>query len=192
MLVLASKSPRRQQILRDAGIPFVVRAADVVEQRRADEGAIDYVRRLAEDKAFAVPLNSGEVVLGADTTVVVDDQVLEKPRDTADALRMLALLSGREHQVITGICMRWEARKIVDAAITRVHFVTLAQEEMEAYAASGEPMDKAGAYAIQGLASKFIDRIEGCYFNVVGLPVPMVYRYWKAHQHWKTHQHQGS
>jgi septum formation protein len=94
-------------------------------------------------------------------------------------LRMLASLSGREHQVITGICMRSEVRKIVDAALTRVHFVTLTREELEAYAASGEPMDKAGAYAIQGLASKFIDRIEGCYFNVVGLPVPMVYRYWK-------------
>ena len=169
--------------MRDAGIPFVIRPADVVEQRRADEAAIDYVRRLAEEKAFAVPLNSGEVVLGADTTVVVDDQVLEKPRDPAEALRMLALLSGREHQVITGICLRSEVRKIVDAAITRVHFVTFTQEEMEAYAASGEPMDKAGAYAIQGLASKFIDRIEGCYFNVVGLPVPMVYRYWKTLQH---------
>lgn len=157
----------------------MVRAADVHEQRRTDESAVDYVRRLADEKACAVPLGPGEVILGADTTVVVADQVLEKPRDTADALRMLALLSGRDHQVITGICMRSNARKIVDTAITRVHFVTLTREEMEAYAASDEPMDKAGAYAIQGLASKFIDRIEGCYFNVVGLPVPMVYRYWK-------------
>jgi septum formation protein len=179
VLVLASKSPRRQQILRDAGIPFVVRAVDVPEHRRADESAVDYVRRLAEEKAVAVALNPSEVILGADTTVVVGDQVLEKPRDTGDAIRMLALLSGREHQVITGICLRSESRKIVDAAITRVHFMALTQEELEAYAASGEPMDKAGAYAIQGLASKFIDRIEGCYFNVVGLPVPMVYRYWK-------------
>ncbi len=179
MLVLASKSPRRQQILRDAGIPFVVRASEVLEERRADESPTDYVRRLAEEKAFAVPLHPGEVVLGADTTVVVDHHVLEKPRDTADAVRMLALLSGREHEVITGICLRSDSRKIVDVAITRVRFVPLTPEELETYAASGEPIDKAGAYAIQGLASKFIERIEGEYFNVVGLPVALVYRHWK-------------
>lgn len=175
MLVLASKSPRRQEILRAAGIPFVVRAADVPEVRQPGESPVDYVRRLAEDKALAVPMLSGEVILGADTTVVIDDHVLEKPRDIADALRMLKLLSGREHEVITGVCLRSEARKIVDAATTRVHFVRLTQEEVEAYAASGEPMDKAGAYAIQGLASKFIDRIDGDYFNVVGLPVALVH-----------------
>ena len=107
------------------------------------------------------------------------DQVLEKPRDAADAMRMLGLLSGREHEVITGICLRTETRKIVDVAITRVRFVPLTPEEIEDYVASGEPMDKAGAYAIQGLASKFIDRIEGDYFNVVGLPVALVYRHWK-------------
>ena len=179
ILVLASKSPRRQQILRDAGIPFVVRAADVAEVRRPGESPIDYVRRLAEEKAFAVPLLPGEVVLGADTTVVIDELVLEKPCDAADALRMLALLSGREHQVITGICLRSETRKIVDTATTRVRFVALTAEELETYVASGEPMDKAGAYAIQGLASKFIDRIEGDYFNVVGLPVALVYHYWR-------------
>jgi septum formation protein len=179
VLVLASKSPRRQQILRDAGIPFVLRAADVVEERRPGEPPVNYVRRLAEEKAFAVRLDSGEIVLGADTVVVVDGQVLEKPRDGADAMRMLALLSGREHEVITGICLRSETRKIVDTAITRVRFVALTAEELEAYAASGEPMDKAGAYAIQGLASKFIDRIEGDYFNVVGLPVAVVYRHFK-------------
>ncbi len=178
MLVLASKSPRRQQILRDAGIAFAVRAADVPEERRAGEPPTVYVRRLAEAKAFAVPIRAGEVVLGADTVVAIDGQVLEKPRDTADALRMLALLSGREHEAITGICLRSESRKIVDSATTRVRFVQLTPEEMETYAASAEPLDKAGAYAIQGLASKFIDRIEGDYFNVVGLPVAMVYRYW--------------
>ncbi len=179
MLVLASKSPRRHQILRDAGIPFVVRASDVLEERRSGEPAIDYVRRLAEEKAFAVAMGAGEVVLGADTVVVIDGQVLEKPRDAADALRMLRLLSRREHEVITGICLRAESRKIVDHAATRVRFVSLTDEELKAYVASGEPMDKAGAYAIQGLASKFIDRIEGDYFNVVGLPVALVYRYWK-------------
>jgi septum formation protein len=179
VLVLASKSPRRQQILRDAGIPFVVRAANVPEERRPDEAPTDYVRRLAEAKAFAVSLHPGEIILGADTTVVVDHHVLEKPRDTADVMRMLKLLEGREHQVITGICLRTEARKIVDTAFTRVRFVPLSSDELEAYAASGEPMDKAGGYAIQGLASGFIDRIEGDYFNVVGLPVALVYRYWK-------------
>jgi septum formation protein len=176
VLVLASKSPRRQQILRDAGIPFVIRATDVPEQRSPGEPAFDYVRRLAEEKACAVPIGPGEVVLGADTVVVVDGQVLEKPRDAADAMRMLALLSGREHEVITGICLRSEMRKIVDTATTRVWFVRLASDELEAYAASGEWMDKAGGYAIQGLASKLIDRIEGDYFNVVGLPVALVYR----------------
>lgn len=179
MLILASKSPRRQQILRDAGIPFAVRAADVFEQRRPGESPAEYVRRLAEEKAFAVPILPREVVLGADTTVAIDDHVLEKPRDAADAMRMLRLLSGREHAVITGICLRSESRKIVDTASTRVRFVELTAEELEAYAASGEPMDKAGGYAIQGLASKFIDRIEGDYFNVVGLPVALVYRYWR-------------
>ena len=137
---------------------------------------MDYVRRLAEDKASAVPMASGEVVLGADTVVVMDGEVLEKPRDAADALRMLRLLSGREHEVITGICLRMEGRKIVDMATTRVRFVALSDEELDAYVASGEPMDKAGAYAIQGLASKFIENIEGDYFNVVGLPVALVYR----------------
>ena len=176
MLVLASKSPRRQQILRDAGISFVVRVADVREERDVAESPADYVRRLAGEKAFAVPMNPGEVILGADTVVVVDGLVLEKPRDGADAKRMLGLLSGREHDVITGICLRGESRKIVDLASTRVRFVPLTSEEIEVYGTSGEPMDKAGAYAIQGLASKFIDRVEGDYFNVVGLPVSLVYR----------------
>lgn len=182
VLVLASKSPRRQQILRDAGIPFIVRSSDVPEERRPGEQPSDYVRRLAREKAFAVPLQSEEVILAADTVVVVAGTVLEKPRDAGDAARMLALLSGREHEVITGICLRSAERTIVDAAITRVRFTALAPEELQTYAASGEPMDKAGAYAIQGLASKFIDRIEGDYYNVVGLPVALVYRHWKGLQ----------
>jgi septum formation protein len=180
VLVLASKSPRRQQILRDAGIPFVVRAPAIHEERRDGESPADYVRRLAEEKAFAVDLHPGEIIIGADTTVVVDHHVLEKPRDAPDAMRMLALLSGREHEVITGICLRSVSRKIIDLAVTRVRFVALGPGEIEDYAASGEPMDKAGAYAIQGLASKFIDRIEGDYFNVVGLPVALVYRHLEA------------
>lgn len=176
MLVLASKSPRRQQILRDAGIPFLVRAGEIAEVRLAVETAEDYVRRLAEEKAFAVPISQGEVILGADTVVVIDEEVLEKPRDSADAAHMLAQLSGREHEVMTGFCLRTESSRIVEVAATRVQFVRLTPEEIASYIESGEPMDKAGAYGIQGLASKFIERIQGCYFNVVGLPIATVYR----------------
>ncbi|HYL75550.1 MAG TPA: Maf family protein [Bryobacteraceae bacterium] len=179
MLVLASNSPRRRQILTAAGIPFTVRAPQIEEQRRADESPNDYVRRLAEQKAFAVSMAADEVVLAGDTVVVVDEHILEKPRDQADALRMLRLLSGRDHEVITGVCLRSASRTIVDTAATRVHFVELSDAEMDAYVASGEPMDKAGAYAIQGLASRFIDRVDGGYFNVVGLPIALVYRYLK-------------
>jgi septum formation protein len=177
MLVLASKSPRRAEILRAAGLPFVVRPADVHEQRRAGESATSYARRLAIDKATAVGMSAGEVVLGADTIVVLDDEVLEKPSDAADACRMLELLSGRTHEVITGVCLRIGFRSVVDATVTRVVFSPLTAAEIDDYVASGEPMDKAGAYAIQGLASKFIERIEGDYFNVVGLPVALVYRH---------------
>lgn len=179
-LVLASGSPRRREILANAGLPFFVRVSNVAEERRASEPAIEYVRRLAEEKAFAVPMEADEVILAADTVVVLDDHVLEKPRDAADAERMLRLLSGRWHEVTTGICLRASGLKMVDAETTRVHFVELSDAEIAAYAASGEPMDKAGAYAIQGLASKFIDRVDGCYFNVVGLPMAMVYRHLKA------------
>jgi septum formation protein len=111
--------------------------------------------------------------------VVVDEHILEKPRDARDAQRMLTLLSGRVHEVITGICLRAGSRTIIDVAVTRVHFLELTDEGIAQYVASGEPMDKAGAYAIQGLASKFIDRVEGCYFNVVGLPVALVHRHLK-------------
>ena len=180
MLVLASKSPRRQQILRDAGIPFLARSGQVPEERELHESAIDYVQRLAAQKAGAVSILAGEVVLGADTVVVIDGLVLEKPRDYADAVRMLSLLSGRVHEVVTGICLRTDSHRIVDTAITRVHFVSMTREEIEVYVTSGEPMDKAGGYAIQGFASKYIDRVEGCYFNVVGLPVALVWRHWKT------------
>jgi len=182
VLILASKSPRRQQILRDAGVSFGVRAAEVHEEREPDESPVEYVRRLAEEKTYAVLMYPGEIVLGADTVVVVDGEVLEKPQNDADAVRMLGLLSGREHEVITGICLRTETRTIIDTATTRVRFVKLTKKEIEAYVATGEPTDKAGGYAIQGLASKFIDRIEGCYFNVVGLPVALVYQYLKELQ----------
>lgn len=180
MLVLASTSLRRQQILTAAGIPFVVRSPNIPEKRSAEESPEQYVRRLAESKAFAVAKEPGEIVLAGDTVVVAGDQILEKPRDHDDALRMLRLLSGRSHEVITGICLRCDSQKIVDAAVTLVHFVGLSEAEMCDYVASEEPMGKAGAYAIQGLASRFIDRVEGGYFNVVGLPVSLVYRHLKV------------
>ena len=177
MLVLASQSPRRSEILRQAGIPFVVRASAVDETPLAGEGPDDYVRRLAEWKARAVEAAPGETILAADTTVVVEGEMLAKPADAADAVRMLRLLAGRRHEVLTGICLKRDAGLVVDRAVTEVWFTAMSEPEIAEYVASGEPMDKAGAYAIQGLASKYIERIEGCYFNVVGLPVALVYRH---------------
>ncbi len=179
-LILASQSPRRAELLRTAGFSFTVRARPVEEVRRNGEDPADYVRRLAREKAEAAWEQADEIVLGADTVVVLGDCVLEKPRDFNDARSMLATLSGQTHTVITGICLRHQAGAIVDAESTRVHFVELTNQEIDAYVTSGEPMDKAGAYAIQGLASKFIDRIEGDYFNVMGLPLALVYRHWKT------------
>jgi septum formation protein len=179
-LILASQSPRRSELLRLAGFSFRVRACPVEEVRAAGEDPREYVTRLARSKAEAAWESAPEIVLGADTTVVLGDRVLEKPADANDARSMLAALAGREHTVVTGICLRHPAGAIVDHESTRVHFTGLTPGEIDAYVASGEPMDKAGAYAIQGLASRFVDRIEGCYFNVMGLPVARVYRHWKA------------
>jgi septum formation protein len=176
MLVLASQSPRRSEILRQAGIPFTVRVADVDESVLAGESPADYVRRLAAAKANAIDAAEGETVLGADTTVVIDGEILAKPADAADARRMLARLSGRRHEVLTGVCLRRGARATCEYVTTGVVFASLTDAEIVEYVASGEPMDKAGAYAIQGLASKFVERIEGDYFNVMGLPVALVYR----------------
>ncbi|MGP8245803.1 MAG: Maf family protein [Bryobacteraceae bacterium] len=176
MLVLASQSPRRSEILRQAGIPFIVRAAQVDEAALAGEPAERYVARLAEAKACAVLAATDEIVLGADTTVAIDHHLLGKPENEADACRMLALLSGRRHEVLTGVCLRRGDSLASAVESTAVWFTPLTGREIAEYVASGEPMDKAGAYAIQGLASKFINRIEGCYYNVVGLPVALVYR----------------
>lgn len=181
MLVLASQSPRRSEILRQAGIPFVIRAAVVDETPFTGEKAEDYVRRLAEWKARAIPAAPDETVLGADTTVVVDGRMLGKPESNEDARRMLQLLSGRRHEVLTGICFKRGAGVTMDWAVTEVWFAAMSDSEIDEYVASGEPMDKAGGYAIQGLASKFIQRIQGCYFNVVGLPVALVYRHLREH-----------
>ncbi|HTD23025.1 MAG TPA: Maf family protein [Terriglobales bacterium] len=178
-LVLASASPRRSELLRNAGIAFTVQPAHVDERMLAGEAPEEYARRLAREKAQAVSQQRpGETVLGADTIVVVDSEVLEKPRDQADAARMLRLLSGRSHRVITGVCVIKAVSSIEDvrAATTEVWMRDLSEEEIQEYVASGEPMDKAGAYAIQGIASRWIWKIVGCYFNVVGLPVPLVYR----------------
>jgi septum formation protein len=179
MLVLASQSPRRAEILRQAGMAFAVRAAPVDEAPRAEEKPEDYVRRLAQAKALAVAAEPDEIVLGADTIVVIDDESLGKPVDAADARRMLSLLSGRRHVVLTGICLRRGEERIVDHASTAVWFAPMSAQEIDDYVTGGEPMDKAGAYAVQGAASKFIPRIEGCYFNVVGLPISLVYRHYR-------------
>jgi septum formation protein len=186
MLILASASPRRQELLRNARIPFVVQPANVVEQHRPGETPEACVQRLAREKGNAVAgrTNPDTAILAADTEVVLDLQSgtpLGKPRDVADAERMLRLLSGRSHYVVTGICLIWTdgngRRRSEDAAeVTRVEMIEITPEEIREYVATGEPMDKAGAYAIQGIASRWIARIEGCYFNVVGLPVPLVYR----------------
>ncbi len=177
MLVLASQSPRRAEILRQAGIPFTVRTAPVDETPLPGERPVDYVLRVAEWKALAVPIGPGEIVLGADTTVVAEGEMLGKPADPADARRMLAALAGRRHEVLTGICLRRTAGIVRDRASTEVWFAPMSAAEIDSYVASGEPMDKAGAYAIQGLASRYIEKIAGCYFNVVGLPVALVYRH---------------
>jgi septum formation protein len=179
-LILASSSPRRREILTNAGLAFEVRAAEVEEVRGEHESAVDYVQRLAREKAGALVRGPGDIVLGADTVVVVDSVVLEKPRDPADAVSMLELVAGRGHDVITGICLASDGDTIIDLETTRVYFAPMSGAEIEGYVASGEPMDKAGAYAIQGLASKFIERIEGDYFNVVGLPIARVYRHLRS------------
>jgi septum formation protein len=179
-LILASESPRRRELLAIAGFQFSVRALPIEEVRMPGATPIQYARRLALEKAVAAVPRPGEIVLGADTVVVVEDRILEKPADAADARAMLRLLSGREHAVITGICLVHDDGSVSDHAATAVRFAAMSEAEIEEYAASGEPMGKAGAYAIQGLASKFVERIEGCYFNVMGLPVSLVYRHWKA------------
>ena len=176
-LILASASPRRAELLRNAGIAFTVEPAHVPEQVLPGEQPLSYAQRLARDKARAVfARHPDNVVLGADTIVVADEHLMEKPRDDADAARMLRLLSGCAHQVITGVCLIAPNFEQVEAEVTEVRFSPLTDAEIAAYIATREPMDKAGAYAIQGVASRWVERIDGCYFNVVGLPVPRVYR----------------
>jgi len=177
MLILASQSPRRSELLKSAGIPFVAKAANVDETVHPGEGPEDYAKRVAQQKAMAIEAAPGDLVLGADTVVVIDREILGKPRDPDDAARMLELLAGRKHQVITAICLRRGKEVKIDWGVTLVWFVPLTHEEIGDYVATGEPMDKAGAYAIQGLASKFVQHIDGSYTNVVGLPIEVVYKH---------------
>jgi septum formation protein len=175
-IILASASPRRADLLTAAGITFEVRAVEVDERPFDGETAVDYVARVAADKARACPVARDVVVLAADTVVVVDGRILGKPADNADANRMLRLLSGRSHDVLTGVAVRHGGDVAVEADSTAVTFAPLSDTDIAWYVASGEPMDKAGAYAIQGLASRFVERVAGSYSNVVGLPVALVCR----------------
>jgi nucleoside triphosphate pyrophosphatase len=182
-IVLGSASPRRAELLRAAGIEFDVMQADVDESSHQGEAPEAYVRRVAEAKARAVAARERErLVLAADTTVVVDDMMLGKPVDDDDAKRMLSLLSGRTHEVLTAVAVSRDgmSRPLVEVERTEVEFAPLTEFEIDWYVATGEPRDKAGAYAIQGYASRFVTRIDGSYSNVVGLPVALVYEMLKG------------
>jgi septum formation protein len=175
-LILASASPRRRELLTQAGFAFEVRPADVNEDLHREEDPICYVVRLARDKArkaYQQVREPSAIVLGADTTVTLDGRILSKPEDSSDAIRMLRMLSGRTHRVITGVAITTASGTEVAAEVTGVQFRRLLDEEIADYVATGEPMDKAGAYGIQGYAARWIPRIEGCYFNVVGLPLAL-------------------
>lgn len=180
MLLLASASPRRSDLLTQAGFQFQIESIPICEEPLGNEDPAALVQRLAREKAQAVfqarkpSADDPLLVLGADTAVVCDEHILGKPLDDADAMRMLRLLAGRTHQVLTGVCVQSQAGVQVAVESTWVTMLTLSDQEILAYIATGEPRDKAGAYAIQGLASRWIPRISGCYFNVVGLPLALV------------------
>ncbi|MHB8539595.1 MAG: Maf family protein [Candidatus Acidiferrales bacterium] len=182
-LILASASPRRAEILRNAGFNFDVVPAYIDESRRTKEPPADYVRRLAEEKAHAVmhQLTSrraadSAIVIAADTIVVIGNEILGKPSSAANAREMLRRLSGQTHEVLTGLSvLRGNSASRTAVEVTRVTFAALSKQEIEDYIATGEPFDKAGAYAIQGCGGKFISRVEGCYFNVMGLPLARLY-----------------
>ena len=174
-LILASGSPRRRELLAGLGVVPTVRPVDIDESPRDGESAAGYVLRLSEEKARE-RAESGELILAADTVVTIDGDLLGKPEDEADAGAMLRRLSGRTHQVLTGVAVFDPARDVLDteAVATDVTFGRLSERDVDWYVASGEPMDKAGAYAIQGLGALFVERITGNYSNVVGLPLPTV------------------
>ena len=178
-LVLASKSPRRAQILEAVGWPFEQIAANVDESRLSSENALTYVQRLALTKAETIVKGiSAGLVIGADTVVVIDEEILGQPRDDQDARRMLTLLSGKWHEVVTGVALLRAGQTspaLVAYQTTRVRFCNMQGEDIDWYIATGEPQDKAGAYAVQGKGALFIEEIQGDYFNVMGLPVRLVY-----------------
>lgn len=173
VLILASGSPRRRELLTMLGIPFEVRPSHIPEAPHPGELPIPYAERLAREKAQSV---TGALVLGADTTVLLDGQLLEKPTDAADAVRMLRTLQGRTHEVITSVALRSDEVMRQATDVTRVTFRQAPDELLRAYVATGEPMDKAGAYGIQGYGAALVERIEGDFFGVMGLPVRLVLR----------------
>lgn len=179
-IILASRSPRRSEILRAVGWKFEAIAADIDETRHAAEDAVSYVKRLAQTKAATVAeKTSAPLVLGADTVVVIGDEIMGQPRDDEDARRMLRLLSGKWHEVLTGVALvraGTPSKVLIDVATTRVRFAEMSDGEIDWYVSTGEPRGKAGAYGIQGSAALFIEEIQGEYFNVVGLPVRLVYQ----------------
>jgi len=189
-IILASASPRRRELLAAAGIAFEVIPSTIAERQGEQESAESFVRRIAREKAQEVlarlPSDAPHTVLGADTVVLVDGKTLGKPASADEAAAMLRMLSGKEHRVLTAVCLLHRAvsspehpvptTEDIRTAITTVRFSPLSEMEIQAYLATGEPFDKAGAYAIQGHASKFVVSIEGCYFNVVGLPVSLAYQ----------------
>jgi len=170
-LILASQSPRRRELLGLTGLDFIVRVADIDERMDPEKAPFDEVARVSRLKAEAVARKPDDVVIAADTIVVCGDEVLGKPRNEADAFRILSLLSGRHHEVMTGMTVLRGDEVITHTEVTKIHFRSLSDGEIRAYIASGEPMDKAGAYGIQGGAALFADQMEGDYYNVMGLPV---------------------
>ena len=170
-LILASQSPRRRELLGLTGLDFIVRVADIDETMDPGKAPFDEVSRVSRMKALAVSREKGDVVIAADTIVVCEGRVLGKPRDEADAFRILSLLSGRDHQVMTGMTVVRDDTVITHTEVTKIHFRDLHPDEIRAYIATGEPMDKAGAYGIQGGAALFADKMVGDYYNVMGLPV---------------------
>ena len=178
--VLASSSPRRQELLKLLIPDFEVVPSDVDESVHAAERPEAMVARLAREKALAVQkLRPSACIIGADTVVVCEEEILGKPASTEEARSMLRKLSGKTHQVLTGVCLLHLDVLFVEFATTEVTFCRLSGSEIQGYVQSGEPLDKAGAYAIQGLSARFVERINGCYFNVVGLPVSTLYQMMK-------------
>ena len=170
-IILASQSPRRKELLGLFHIPFEIRVADIDETMDPEKSPYDEVARVSRAKAMAIPREEGDVVIAADTIVVCGGHVLGKPRDEADAVRMLSLLSGRDHQVMTGMTVIRGEKSISGTEVTDIHFRSLSEKEIRNYVATGEPMDKAGSYGIQGGAALFAEKMVGDYYNVMGLPV---------------------